>query len=148
LENYVTLQRIGAEVYEVLQNVSEESYKKVPKNIIAIFEKYKDNDFNVKIDCSKKFEEQEISKQAKDIIFAISLNYWLTDEERESVINKLNETERKLLEKYSIQNIFEEEQNRKNKKIENVMEEKAIVKYEEKWYTKILKKIKNFFGKV
>lgn len=139
MEKVYDMQVVGAEVYEVLKNVSKEEYDKVPKKIINLFEKYKNHNDEIKIDLSKSFKEQKISQKAKDIIFVISLNYWLTDEERKQVIKKLNENEKKFNEKYNIEKIFEE---RKAEKTNEETTNKALVKYEEKWYTKIFNKIR------
>jgi len=134
---------IGAEVYAVLNKVSKEMYNKVPIKIREEFEKFKEEALKVEIKEDIPFEEQDITKETKDIIFAISLNYWLTEEKRKEVLIKLKENENSLNEKYNVDNIF--------KKIskENInidIENKNIVKEQkEKWYIKILNKIKSHF---
>ena len=95
----------------------------------------------IKIDINKKIEEQNISKEAKDIIFLIGLNYWLTEEERKEVLIKLKENESALKEKYNIENIFKNTSNNKENSVSNVL----IIEKKEKWYLKIIKKILKLF---
>lgn len=134
---------IGAEVCAVLNKVSKERYNKVPIKIREEFEKFKEEAIKVEIKEDIPFEEQDITKEAKDIIFAISLNYWLTEEKKKEVLIKLKENEEALEEKYNANKIFE----KMSKEEINVdIENKNIVKEQkEKWYVKILNKIKKWF---
>lgn len=139
----IDLNIIGAEVCAVLNKVSKERYNKIPIKIREQFEKFKDLAEKVEIKEDIPFENQEISKEAKDIIFAISLNYWLTEEKKKEVLIKLKENEEALEEKYNANKIFE----KMSKEEINVdIENKNIVKEQkEKWYVKILNKIKSHF---
>ena len=134
---------IGAEVCAVLNKVSKERYNKVPIKIREEFEKFKEEAIKVEIKEDIPFEEQDITKEAKNIIFAISLNYWLTEEKKKEVLIKLKENEEALEEKYNANKIFE----KMSKEEINVdIENKNIVKEQkEKWYVKILNKIKKWF---
>lgn len=137
------LDMIGAEIYAILSNVSIEKYNKIPTKITKIFEKYKEYAKNVIIKPNIEFDKQEISKEAKDIMFVIALNYWLTGEEKKKVINTMSLNEEKLKEKYNIEKIFEQ---RKNLQINSENEETvAIIEKKESFFTKIIKFIKSFF---
>lgn len=134
---------IGAEVYAVLNKMTEEMYNKVPKNILKMFKKFEKGAKEVELKNGIPFDEQKISKEAKDIIFAISLNYWLTEEERKEVLKKLKENEDALNEKYKVDNMFKKI-SKQNTDINT--ENKEIVKEQkEKWYIKIFNKVKDFF---
>lgn len=87
------LKSIGAEVCAVLKKVSSSRYNKIPKEITDIFEAFEEESKNVVIEIDIPFECQKISKEAKDIIFLISLNYWLTEEKRQMVKANLKENE-------------------------------------------------------
>ena len=63
------LEKIGSEVYAALSNVSIEKYNKIDPKIIEVFEKYRESSQNIKINPEVDFENQNISKEAKDIIF-------------------------------------------------------------------------------
>ena len=143
------MQIVGAQVYQVLQSVPKDKYYEIPKKITSLFEKYKDCDAGTTIDLNKSFSEQNISKMAKDIIFAISYNYWLTDKQRKETREKMEMNEEEIHKKYSVENLFKD----RNKETEEAQgtaqdnENKQLVCYEEKWYTKIFSKIKKLFGK-
>lgn len=102
------LEIIGAEVYAILSKVSIERYNKIPTKITKTFEKYKESAKKVKIKPNVEFDKQEISKEAKDIMFVIALDYWLTDEEKKQAMDNLKFNEEKLKEKYNIEKIFEQ----------------------------------------
>lgn len=136
---------IGAEVYAVLSNVSKEKQNKVPPKVFNTFKKYEKYSNNVVIIPNVEFEQQNISKESKDIIFTIALNYWLTEEEREKVLNSMQENEKRKSDKYNPDKIFEEFSEKKNKNYQN----KEVVKVEkkERWYVKIINKIKSLLKK-
>lgn len=134
-------EKISAEVYAVLKEIPKSEINKIPPKIIKMYEKSNNYSNEIKIDINKKFEEQNISKEAKDIIFLIGLNYWLTEEERKETLIKLNENESALKEKYNVENIFKKASNNNEKSISNVL----IVEKKEKWYLKIIKKIFKLF---
>lgn len=97
---------IGAEVYAVLSKVSKDKYDKIPLNVIKTFEKYKNIASSIKIVPSLEFKKQEISSEAKDIIFVIALNYWLTEQEKEKVIEKMKKNDEKKNITFNYDNLF------------------------------------------
>jgi len=141
------LANIGAEVYAVLNTVPKVKYNMIPQKITELFEKYKEQSKKIQIDTSKKFEEQEISRKAKDIVFAISLNYWLTEDERKLVLEKINENEQTVTEKYNVDNLFQKQ----NEVIEDEIKEQSnmvsMTEYKEPLIKRIINKIKDFFRK-
>lgn len=136
-------EKISAEVLAVLKEIPKSQFDKIPPKVIEMLEKNKNNSNEIKIDTNKKLEEQNISKEAKDIIFLLGLNYWLTEEERKEVLIKLNENERALKEKYNVENIFKKASANKEKSVNNV----SIIEKKERWYKKIFKKILKLFKK-
>ena len=136
---------IGAEVYAVLSNVSIERYNKIPAKITKTFEQYKKSARDVIIKPNIEFDKQAISKEAKDIMFVIALNYWLTDEEKKKVIDTMKLNEEKLKEKYDIEKMFEQRRSRQiNVKKEETV---AIIEKKESIVTKIINFIKKLFHK-
>lgn len=134
---------IGAEVYAIISNVSIERYNKIPTKIIKTFEQYKESAKKVKIKPNVEFDKQEISKDAKDIMFVIALKYWLTDTEKKKVMDRLNFNEEKLKEKYNVEKMFEQKRNKQIGK-EKVV---SIVEKKENIFTKIIKFIRKIFYK-
>lgn len=137
MEDINELDIAGVEVYQLLQYLPREKYYKIPKKITSLFEKYKDYNIKTKIDKNKRYEEQEISQKARDVIFYISLNYWLTEEEKNRVIEKMKQNEAELEEKYSVEKIFQT----KKENVAITVQEKQNV------FTKIINCIKRIFGK-
>ena len=71
LDDEEKMRLVGAEVYEVLKNMPKYDYDKVPESITSLFKKFENEKIVKKLDLSKGFREQEISQEAKDIIFLI-----------------------------------------------------------------------------
>ena len=99
-----------------------------------------DCDKEIIIDFNKNLENQNITEECKDIIALIYYNYIATDDNKRIIKEKWgiksNNYNKEISEKYDINNIFEE-RNNKNKK-----EEKALVKYkEENVFIRFLKKL-------
>lgn len=140
-------EKISAEVLAVLKEIPKSQFDKIPPKVIEMLEKNKNHSNEIKIDTNKKLEEQNISKEAKDIIFLLGLNYWLTEEERKEVLIKLNENERALREKYNVEDLFKTNK-LEQKNLKEAEQKQALVERKENFFTKIIKKIKNFCVKL
>lgn len=140
---YSELDIVGSEVYQILNLIPKDKYYKIPKKIVDIFDKYKNNKIELKIDMSKSFADQNLNQKTKDIMFAIALDYWLTDEERKKSIEKMKLNEEKAKEKYNVENIFKEKSKRvvQNEKEDN----KKLIAKKETFLQRIFNKIKQFF---
>lgn len=146
----ITNAKVYSEVYGVLNAVDEEYIRKVPKKMIDLIIKNKDNSMNFEYDLKKRLNEQNISREALSMIALIHLNYWCENEQEKAELNRIfkenaikNEEERRL--KYSPDNIF------KNKK-EVVHKEEAsqnmqMVEYKENVFKRIINFIKSIFVK-
>ena len=150
MERIDSLDIAGAEVYELLKYVPREKYYKIPKKVTDLFTKYKDYNIKTKVDKNKRYDEQEISQTAKDIIFGISLNYWITEEEKQKILKEMKLNEEKLKEKYSVDKLFERQTNRitnsENQQIDLEKQENvALVVKQENWFSKFINFIKGIF---
>ena len=146
----ITNAKVYSEVYGVLNAVDEEYIRKVPKKMIDLIIKNKDNSMNFEYDLKKRLNEQNISREALSMIALIHLNYWCENEQEKAELNRIfkenaikNEEERRL--KYSPDNIF------KNKK-EVVHKEEAsqnmqMVEYKENVFKRVINFIKSIFVK-
>ena len=133
MESIVEDKKIGAEVYKVLTSVPQMQYQKIPLKIRKEFEKYKEYGKGVEINYTNSFAEQPISKKAKDIVFAISFNYWLTNEEKKYSLNQMKKNEQELLRKYNQKNLFKNDI--KDRKIETST---APISYKKENIVKVL----------
>lgn len=108
------------EVLEILKYVPEESVKKIPKEMLDMFEIKKDKEYKYSIDYSKPFEEQKMLDETSAILANIFRDYWATEHQREVIIqyekeelNKIEQEKRKI---YNPDDIF------KSRKIKNIQE--------------------------
>jgi Glu-tRNA(Gln) amidotransferase subunit E-like FAD-binding protein len=136
------------EVLEILKNLPEVEYNKIPKEKIEFYKENCDLSYHFVLDKDLK----NISKRANAIIVSIYNDYFTTPKQKETLHNILADNERKAeelrKEKYNSDDIF------KNNKVENVKDEltnennQMIEIKEENIFTKIMNKIKMFFTKL
>ena len=132
--------------------LKDDDYNKIPKDVIAFYEKNKDINYEYKIDTSLTLEEQQISEKANAIIVTIFRDYFASETQKEKLerilINNDKVIEERKREQYNPDDIF------KNNKIEEIQEEQNIedtqmIEYrEENILNKIINKIKGFFEKI
>ena len=135
-----------SEVIEILKYISKEEYNKIPKEKIELFELNANPDYHFDYNPYKTLKEQNVSKIARGIIAILCRDYLVTDKQREKIVmwqqQERNRIENEKKEKYKSEDIF------KNNDIAPRTEEVSLVEIkEEKWYIKILDRIKNFFKK-
>ena len=139
-----------SEVIDVLKHSEIEVTQKIPKKFIEFLTKNSDHDYIPDIDYSEENWENSIEEDAKVLIALIYRDYIMSEEEKEKVIEEAERQEQEIREKYNPDNLF-----KKNSKIENeksqddteqeVQKSLLIIK-EEKWYERIINKIKEIFG--
>ena len=139
-----------SEVIDVLKHSEIEVTQKIPKKFIEFLTKNSDRNYIPNIDYSEENWENSIEEDAKVLIALIYRDYIMSEEEKEKVIEEAKRQEQEIREKYNPDNLF-----KKNSKIENekspddteheVQKSLLIIK-EEKWYERIINKIKEIFG--
>ena len=77
-----------SEVLEILNNMTIEDYKKIPKEIITLFNKYSNKESKFKYNPNKRIEQQNISKVSKQILATLYMNYWTTPNQKEKFLEK------------------------------------------------------------
>lgn len=98
------------EIIEILRYINKEDVNKIPREMLDMFETNQDKNYNFKVDTSKSFNEQNISKEAKAILANIFRDYWATEYQRDRII-KREKYERELLEqkkreRYNLDKLF------------------------------------------
>ena len=98
------------EVYEILSCLNEEEYKKIPEELIEVFEENRNFDYEYEINEEQDLTKQPMLKETKAILLNIFRDYLATPEQSKKIKQWL-EADRKYLEKqkqekYSI-NVFE-----------------------------------------
>ena len=139
-----------AEVDIILDYLIEEDYEKIPKEIIQIVEKYKNEDYIFEYDETKELKEQELLPETKAILYNFFRDYLATPEQRKK-IQKWQQEDRikaeiKKQEEYEYKSLFNGKE--KNvKKIETNIQQnnKELIQYKERLFDKIINWLKNFF---
>ena len=132
--------------------LKEEDYNKIPKEKIEFFEKNADSEYKYRIDKSKPYAKQNISKKANSIIVSLYRDYFVTHEEKRILdqILVLNDLNQKKIQAYEdgINNkeklvVSIKEEKREEEIKENKKEETALVSVEkESLWMKIINKIR------
>ena len=148
--NMVDIQYANAykEVLEILKNISQEDYNKVPKGKINLFEQNANKEYIFEYDSNKTLEEQNVSKTARAIIAILFRDYWATDEQRNKIKafqkNKRHQIEEENKQKYEV---FKNKTNIANIKEIEQAENMQLVEYKENIFKRILVFLKKMFRK-
>lgn len=136
------------EVLEILKNISQEDYNKVPKEKINLFEQNANKEYIFDYDSNKTLEEQNVSKTARAIIAILFRDYWATDEQRNKIKafqkNKRHQIEEENKQKYEV---FKNKTNIANIKEIEQAENMQLVEYKENIFKRILVFFKKMFRK-
>ena len=140
------------EVDEVLSYLSEEDLNKIPEDIRSLIKEKKDKNYTWKFDETKQLKDQNLSRDTIIILSYLNMEYLLNEEQRKLMeqIHELNEKkqEEERRKKYNSDELFNKKEN-SNELIEESQEQienKSVTKYKESVFTKIINKIKMFFG--
>lgn len=138
------------EVLEILKNISQEDYNKVPKEKINLFEHNANKEYIFDYDSTKTLEEQNVSKTARAIIAILFRDYWATDEQRNKIKafqnNKRHQIEEENKQKYNT-DIFKNRTNIANESQSGQAENMQLVEYKENIFKRIIGFFKKKFGK-
>lgn len=145
-----------SEVSEILNYLDYNLLKQIPQNLIDKINEHKNKEYKFKYDKTKKFEEQDFMPETKSLISLIYLNYCCSEERKQEllVVCKENEEreEKDLQEKYNIDNLFKKKQEKNNNEEKNEKEtspnNQMIDLNKEKWYNKIINKVKRIFWRI
>ena len=105
-------QNAFTEVYEILNYLEDESYNRIPEEVIETIRKNRNIEYSYFIDESIPFAEQKMLKETRAILFNLYRDY-LTTEERKNKIRM-----------YQNQEIRIEEENKKKYKQKDVFKNK------------------------
>ena len=139
-----------AEVDIILDYLIEEDYEKIPKEIIQIVEKYKNEDYIFEYDETKELKEQELLPETKAILYNFFRDYLATPEQRKK-IQKWQQEDRikaeiKKQEEYEYKSLFNGKEKNVQKIETNIQQNnKELIQYKERLFDKIINWLKNFF---
>ena len=111
MNNNMNNEKVNSEILCVLMALGDTYVNKIPSQVMQYLIKNSNKDYIPEIDKNKRIEEQNISKEARVFLTMLKLKYWSkTEEEKEILLNILNENEKKqqkeISEKYNPDNLF------------------------------------------
>lgn len=134
------------EVYEIIEQLNEEEYNKIPSEVIKAIEENRNTEYEFELDEDIELKDQELLPETKAILFNLFRDYLSTPEQKEIIIKRQAEERKRIEQMKKIEynsNLFEKKSNiNKNEKIENI----ELIKYKENIFKKILRNIRNFFN--
>jgi len=139
------------EVLVILKYIPIAEYEKIPLEVIENLKEKADDTYEFNLDFGKNLNEQNISEITKAMLENFYRDYWVTDIEKQKIIEEENkereEIEEEKRQKYNPNDIFKnKEESQEN--IENKETSLDLIEIKEKGlFGKIIEKIKNLFKK-
>ena len=134
------------EVLVILEYVPKTDYKKIPKDILETITLNADDTYDFQLDLDKDINEQKISEIAKAILENFYRDYWVSDVERNKILEEERDIREKLeeekREKFNIDNLFVNKNNNNNEDVNLDLEKTK----ENTFLKKFISIIKNIFG--
>lgn len=129
------------EVYEILNCLNEEDYKKIPTDLIEVFEEYRNIDYDYEVNDEQDLSKQPMLKETRAILLNIYRDYLATSDESKKIKAWL-QADREYLEKQKI------EKYKQNKQLQNNNDSFQIYKAEESNSLPVESKNQVFFRQV
>lgn len=143
------------EIYEILSYMPINYIRKLPKELLSLFEQKRNKDYKYCINTEKKINEQEMLIETKSILAILYRDFWSTPEKKEIILQKekieRDSYQNELREKYNPDTIFKNSSKSKYITQDNDSNDKvfnnnvAMVEYKESIFKKIINKIKSIF---
>ncbi len=143
------------EIYEILNYMPINYIRKLPKELLNLFEQKRNKEYKYCINTEKKISEQEMLTETKAILANLYRDFWATPEKKEIILQKeKNERDlyqNELRQKYNVDNIFKNNSQSKyimqndDSKDKTFSNNVAVVEYKESILKKIINKIKSIF---
>ena len=132
------------EVYEILEQLDEEEYNKIPSEVITAIRKNRNTEYEFDLDEDIELKDQELLPETKAILFNLFRDYLSTSEQKEKII-KMQAEERQKNEQNKAEqyksNVFASK-----KKVQDIREEHTeLIEYKENILKRIFNKIRQFF---
>ena len=132
------------EVYEIIKQLDEEEYNKIPSEVIKAIEENRNTEYEFDLDEDIELKEQELLPETKAILFNLFRDYLSTPEQKEKIIKMQVEERRKneqnKSEQYNL-DIFANKPKNRDIREEHI----ELIEYKENIFKRILNKIRQFF---
>lgn len=132
------------EVYEILEQLDEEEYNKIPSEVITAIRENRNTEYEFELDEELELKEQELLPETKAILFNLFRDYLSTAEQKEKIIKMQVEERRKNEQNKSEQ--YNSDLFASKKKVQDIREEHTeLIEYKENILKRIFNKIRQFF---
>ncbi len=132
------------EVYEIIKQLDEEEYNKIPSEVIKAIEENRNTEYEFDLDEDIELKDQELLPETKAILFNLFRDYLSTAEQKEKIIKMQVEERRKneqnKSEQYNL-DIFANKPKNRDIREEHI----ELIEYKENIFKRILNKIRQFF---
>lgn len=132
------------EVYEIIKQLDEEEYNKIPSEVIKAIEENRNTEYEFDLDEDIELKEQELLPETKAILFNLFRDYLSTPEQKEKILKMQAEerlrNEQKKQEQYNL-DIFANKPKNRDIREEHI----ELIEYKENIFKRILNKIRQFF---
>ena len=132
------------EVYEIIEQLNEEEYNKIPSEVIKAIEENRNTEYEFELEEDIELKDQELLPETKAILFNLFRDYLSTPEQKEKIIKMQAEerlkNEQKKQEQYN-SNVFVNKQKKQPIKEEHT----ELIEYKENIFKRIFNKIRQFF---
>jgi len=91
------------EVYEILNSLEEEDFKKIPKDVIEVLEKNRNREYEYFLDESLELFAHPMLPETKAILFNLFRDYLCTEQQRASIVRMQREEREKNEKRKSLQ---------------------------------------------
>lgn len=149
-EKYEIYHKAFKEFREIVKFFPKNEYKKIPKSFINFIEENMDDNYEYTVEHVDDFQNQEMLEETRVLLSIVYRDFLASDEEKKQIIKLENEEllqeEKIKQEKYDINVLFEKRTNNKMEMQNEILIEKNLIVLREKWYKKLLNKIRDFFG--
>lgn len=116
--------RMATEVLEIINLYPEDAKGKIPKKLIADFEKNRLPDLKVSLDTDKKLYEQEVCDETLVMMYMIYRNYIAGPEEKATFDEILEKFDKQTREQYDPSKLFDSNEQPQNIKPNNSQQDR------------------------
>lgn len=139
------------ELLVILKYIPKTDYEKIPEDVLKMIKINAEHTYNFYVDEEKSIKDQKISELTKAMLENFYRDYWVTDIEKNKIVQEENikrkEIEEQKRNKYNPEYIFENNKKNLNFNHETKEEISLINVQEEKWIQKIYAFIKRIISR-
>ena len=141
----------AVEVLDILNHTNKEDVARIPQSFIKFLTNISSKSYKVKFNHEQPINGLNLKKQTRELLGFIYITWWCDKEEREKykkLIHESNIKNKKIKEKYNVNDIFKNKKENQEYKIiqnENAMKTSIAEYKKENIFKRVLNKILSFF---